>query len=63
MATDVRNLNDDEYVVVDLTTGTVLGTNVVLIKWCKDQYESGLSDEDAWNYATYHGIALSADVE
>jgi hypothetical protein len=53
---------DEHWAVIDLDTGTVLGTNIVLVpfpthdeSWC-DELTS--SDSDALAHAERHGITL-----
>lgn len=63
---NVRELNSKKWAVIDLDTGTVLGTNLALVELPEDEerVESILSsDSEAFAYAAEHGIPLRADVE
>lgn len=65
MGSNVINLNNDEYAVIDLDSGTVLGTNVVLVRIPQDEDEwerITSSDSEAWEYGTENGIALTVEV-
>lgn len=62
---NVIELNNGNYAVIDLDTGTVLGTNVVLVPMPASEEESEeilSSDSAAESYARQHGIALRAEV-
>lgn len=62
---NVRDLGG-RYAVIDLDTGTVLGTNLALVELPEDeqQLEGILSnDAEAFAFAIENGIALQADVE
>ncbi len=64
-ATNVKNLDSDIYAVIDLDSGTILGTNVVLVRLPEDEElmeEISSSDSAAWDYATENGIALTAEI-
>lgn len=58
------DLNDKEYMVVDLDTGTVLGTNLVVVVVPDEDAHPGLmediisNDSVAWGYATDLGSPL-----
>ena len=55
------DVDNDNYVVIDLDTGTVLGTNLVAVQWPKDeelQEEILSSDSAAYKYAEEHGKTL-----
>lgn len=57
----LTTLNDDDVVVVDSETGTVLSTNLSAVPWpaSKEEQELLLSDADfAHHYAKGHGYAL-----
>ncbi len=59
--TSVITLNPSDYFVIDLDTGTVLGTNLVLVKAPEDEEtmeEITSSDSAAWDYGTQNGIPL-----
>ena len=59
-------LNSRKFAVIDMDSGTVLGTNVCLVPWPEDEgkLESLLnSDAEAFDYATEYGIPVYADVE
>lgn len=59
--TSVINLDSNDYFVIDLDTGTVLGTNLVLVKTPEDEEtmeEITNSDSAAWEYGTQNGIPL-----
>jgi hypothetical protein len=56
---DVRSLNKNKWAVVDLDTGTVLGTNVVLVPY-SDSMESA-SDSEVIGYAEENTIPLAVD--
>lgn len=62
IATNIIDLNNDDYVVIDKDTGTVLGTNLALVCWNvipeETRYDITSSDSAAWDYATEHGIPL-----
>lgn len=63
---NVRELSNKKWAVIDLDTGTVLGTNLALVELPEDeeQVESILSsDAEAFAYAAEHGIPLQAEVE
>lgn len=63
---NVVELSHRLYAVVDMDSGTVLGTNVCLVPWPVDAYEQENilnSDSYAFDYATENGIPLYADVE
>lgn len=65
MRTNIHNLPAHEYVVIDLDTGTVLGTNLVLVKYPATEEEQDRimsSDSAAWGYGTRNGIDLTAEV-
>jgi len=65
MAKNIIDLNNGDYSVVDLDTGTVLGTNVILVPVPKDEeeWEAVLSnDSQAVDYAQKHGIAMYSEV-
>lgn len=57
--TALMDLNSDDYAVIDKDTGTVLGTNLVLVNWSaipeqtRDDMMS--SDAVAWAYAEEYG--------
>jgi hypothetical protein len=58
----VQTLDEHSWAVIDLDSGTVLGTNIVLVpfptqdeEWC-DALTS--SDSDALAYAEQHGVTL-----
>jgi hypothetical protein len=58
---NVIDLNSDDYAVIDLDTGTVLGTNVALVKVTEDaeEWESLLSsDHAAVDYAYRQGRGM-----
>ena len=57
----IQHLNDDEYMVIDMDTGTVLGTNLVLVRVPDDEglmEEISASGSAAWDYAAEYGIPL-----
>lgn len=62
IATDIIDLNNDDYAVIDKDTGTVLGTNLALVPWStigenmRDDITS--NDSAAWDYADKYGIPL-----
>lgn len=62
IATNVSGLNNDDYAVIDKDTGTVLGTNLALVRWDlipeETREEITASDSAAWDYATEHGTPL-----
>lgn len=63
---NVVELSHRLYAVVDMDTGTVLGTNVCLVPWPvdEDEQENLLnSDSASFAYATENGIPLYADVD
>ena len=65
MRTNINNLPAHEYAVIDLDTGTVLGTNLVLVKYPETEEEQDMilsSDSAAWDYGREHGIDLTAEV-
>lgn len=66
MATsDVRNLNNGDYAVIDLDSGTVLGTNVVLVRIPQDEaeWEDIISnDSNAWEYGTENALPLAVEL-
>lgn len=55
----------EEYAVIDLDTGTVMGTNVVLVRMTPEAVEgleSGAwSDSDWWEYGQERGVTLLHD--
>ena len=57
--TNIKDLNSDDYAVIDKDTGTVLGTNLALVNWSavpeqtRDDMMS--SDAVAWAYAEEYG--------
>lgn len=60
---NVVNLSSDDYVVVDLDTGTVVGTNVVLVRLSDvDADLVDLSDSETIDVATENGIDLFTEV-
>ena len=64
-STNIINLNNEEFAVIDLDTGTVLGTNLVLVRIPEDEtlQEDILSNDSiAWEYANENGIALTVTV-
>lgn len=64
-AQNVIALNNSDYAVIDLDSGTVLGTNVVLVRIPEDEqtWEDVTSnDSEAWEYGQEHGIPLIAEV-
>jgi hypothetical protein len=57
----LHTLNDGETVVVDLTTGTVLGTNLMAAPWPESQEEQEILLADASYaafYAQHNGVNL-----
>lgn len=63
--TPIAELNDAEWMVIDLTTGTVLGTNLVLVPVPKDETElESINDSDsaAFDYGNAHGYQMFAPV-
>lgn len=64
--TNIVELSNRRFAVVDMDTGTVLGTNVCLVPWPTDPHEADevlSSDSACFDYATEYGIPLYADVE
>lgn len=63
---NVIDLDNNEYAIIDLDTGTVLGTNVVLVPIANlndEQMEEIMSsDAAAHDYGQTHGISLNAAV-
>lgn len=65
MTKNVIDLNNSEYAVIDLDSGTVLGTNVMLVRVPQDEaeWEEIISNDSvAFDYAQKNGIALTAEV-
>lgn len=63
--TNITSLNNDDFAVIDLDTGTVLGTNVILVRIPADvdlAEEISNSADAAWEYGTKEGIQLYADL-
>lgn len=63
---NVVEFSNKQYAVVDMDTGTVLGTNVCLVPWPTDVTvadELLSSDSSVFAYATEHGIPLYTDIE
>lgn len=62
IATDIIDLNYDDYVVIDKDTGTVLGTDLALVCWnvIPEGVRADITSNDsaACDYATEHGIPL-----
>lgn len=60
--TALMDLNNDDYAVIDKDTGTVLGTNLALVRWDAIPEETRedilTSDSAACAYATGHGRHL-----
>jgi hypothetical protein len=59
--TNIGNISQNNYMVVDKDTGTVLNLNLVLVPVPQDEgiYEEVLSnDSAAFDYAQENGIAL-----
>jgi hypothetical protein len=59
--TGTTRLDDDHWAVIDMDTGTVLGTNVVLVRIPddEDRWDRIQShDATAWEYGQRHGIPL-----
>lgn len=57
----IEDLNNDDYVVVDLDSGTVIGTNIVYVPVPSDPdliEEIYSSDDAAYDYAVDHGKSL-----
>lgn len=55
--TKLDDLNEGEWVVIDMTTGTVLGTNLVICPvadWCETDLLDG-SDDDIFEYGCSYG--------
>lgn len=64
--TNVVELNHRKFAVVDMDSGTVLGTNVCLVPFPDDEEEREAllnSDSTSFTYATEHGIPVYADVQ
>ena len=58
---NLLDVNNDDYVVIDLDSGTVVGTNLVAVPWPKDeelQEEILSSDSAAYRYAHDFGKAI-----
>lgn len=64
MLTNIVELNNDNYVVIDMDSGTVLGTNLVLVQVPdEDTLEEILnSDSEAFDYGQEHGVPLTVDL-
>lgn len=63
---NIVELSNKQYAVVDMDTGTVLGTNCVLVPWPLDVYEADellSSDSATFDYATEYGVPLYTDIE
>lgn len=62
IATNVSDLNNDDYAVIDKDTGTVLGTNLALVRWDivpEDTKNNVLSySGDAMDYGEHNSIPL-----
>lgn len=61
----IVDLNDNDYVVIDMTTGTVLGTNLVICPvadWCDTDLLDG-SDDDIFEYGQRHGEPIYMESE
>lgn len=63
---NVIDLNNDEYAVIDMDSGTVLGTNVVLVRIADadpEEWEDILSnDSAAWEFGSAVGQTLHVTV-
>lgn len=60
---NVQVLSSEDYVVVDLDSGTVLGTNVVLVRLSDlDQDLVDLSDSETIAIADNNGLFLFTEV-
>lgn len=62
---NVISLNNDEYAIIDLDSGTVLGTNIVLVRVPDDEQEwenITSNDNEAWTYGTENGIPVTVDI-
>lgn len=65
MQTNLKNLNTSDYVVIDLDTGTVLGTNLVVVSFPEDEEEREIllsSDSAAFNYGTQYGVPIFTEL-
>ena len=63
--TSVQSLNNDDYVVIDLDSGTVLGTNLVLVSFPEDEQEREEllnSDTTAFNYGIEKGVPIFVEL-
>lgn len=62
MSKFLHELNDDEYVVVDATTGTILGTNLLLVPtpfgYDAESVAGGASDSEIVEWATRYGVPI-----
>jgi hypothetical protein len=66
MTTDIRNLDNSEWMVIDLDTGTVLSLNLVLVPVppTEEQIEElSSSDSMAHDYGTALGLPLLVDAD
>ena len=63
---NIRDLDEDEFMVIDLDTGTVLGTNLVIAPVPHDGMTPGAledilsSDSAAFDYGEHNGFPLFA---
>ena len=63
---NIVELSHRNFAVVDMDTGTILGTNVCLVPWPTDPFEADeilSSDSTAFAYATEYGVPLYTDIE
>lgn len=66
-----QNINalPGDYAVIDLDTGTVLGTNLVVVQMPDENVTPGhtelilSSDSEAWDYGNRNGLPLYRPVE
>ena len=59
------DLNSDDYMVIDMDTGTVLGTNLVIVPVPASEEEIetvSSSDSAAFDYGETYGIPLLVDI-
>lgn len=60
--TNIMDLNNDDYAVIDKDSGTVLGTNLALVRWSTIPEETRedmmSSDAVAWAYAGEYGTPI-----
>ena len=60
--TNIMDLNNDDYAVIDKDSGTVLGTNLALVRWSTIPEETRddmmSSDAVAWAYAEEYGTPI-----